>query len=259
MEESATFDREPWGPVEPEFSPWEIDGEVRHTRVTIGPEGCEEGSERPLTGVLFAYLDVVAGCPPWGPLNPTIDLRVELFDEPRLGAVRFTSRTLRLGRTLYVSETQMRQEGAEVPFGISLATFLNNPVDDLALAGTREERLAARPFPAEHYRRLTRTRHVRPGCVDLDVDLSSPQGTVGGQTLARLVEVAALDLLGPPRSHVVDELDVRFLTRTKQGPIRATARILGRPGGHVIVGVEVRDLSADDRLTTYAHVRCRVL
>src|SRR5579862_2497867 len=93
----------------PGLGPWELEGDWRHTEGWIGPEGCIEGTDRPLTGVLFGYLDIVAGSPPSGPINPTVDLQVRLFSQPRQGRIRFTARTLRQGRSLYVAEIEMRQ------------------------------------------------------------------------------------------------------------------------------------------------------
>src|SRR3954454_11850521 len=100
------------------FTPWAGEGEWRHTALDLGPEDCIEGTDRPRTGILFAYLDVVLGSPPSGIMNPTVDLQVRLFETPRSGRVHFRSRTLRLGRTLGVGEAEMRRSPDEAPFGI---------------------------------------------------------------------------------------------------------------------------------------------
>src|SRR5262249_10881914 len=85
---------------------WIPDGEWRQTEVDTGVEGCIAGTDRPLTGVLFAYLDVVTGTPPSGPVNPTVDLQVRLFRPPRQGVIAFRARTLRIGRSLYAAEAE---------------------------------------------------------------------------------------------------------------------------------------------------------
>src|SRR4051794_21550704 len=87
------------------FTPWAPAGaEWRHTQVEIGAGDCIPRTERPLTGVLFAYLDIVMGSPPSGSMNPTVDLQLRLLSEPRPGIVHFRARTLRLGRMLFVGE-----------------------------------------------------------------------------------------------------------------------------------------------------------
>src|SRR5262249_25556089 len=158
---------------------------------------------------LFGYLDMVMGSPPSGAMNPTVDLQLRLFSPPRQGVIRFKARTLRLGRTLYVGEAQLHHEDEEHPFAVGVATFLNQPVafaisDTEALHGTAFEK----PLGT-----LTGARRVRPGCLELDAGEISrhPHRTVGGATLGRLIEQAAVDLFDGAAS--VDELDVRFLNR----------------------------------------------
>lgn len=237
------------------LSPWEVDGQWRHRRLTLGPDTCIEGTDRPLTGVLFAWLDVVTGSPPSGDMNPTVDLQVRLFSVPRCGVVDLRARTLRLGRTLYVGEVEMHQDGTEGPVGVALATFMNQPVPfpnqpDPAVAAQGGDRRT-------RYSALTGARRLAPGTLELDVDLRTPQGTVGGATLGRLAELAALDLLGNTAG--VDELDLRFLNKVKVGPIRAAATVLGRREEATTVRIEISDVGGEDRLVTYALAVCRPL
>jgi acyl-coenzyme A thioesterase PaaI-like protein len=254
----------------PGLSPWELDGDWRHTEGWIGPEGCIEGTDRPLTGVLFGYLDIVAGCPPSGPINPTVDLQVRLFSQPRQGPIRFTARTLRQGRSLYVAEIEMRHAPDEQPFGVGLATFVNRPmsvVDRTARgAGSSGESEGDIPggegdVDVEDRRSapLTGTRRLRPGCLELDASEISnhPHRTVSGATLGRFIEQATMDLFGGAAR--VDELDVRFLDRVKIGPIRATATSLGGRGPTTTVRVEVVDAGHQDRLVTYGLAGCSAL
>jgi acyl-coenzyme A thioesterase PaaI-like protein len=244
-------------PVGSYLTSWVVDGEWRHTQVQIGPEGCIEGTDRPLTGVLFAHLDVVTGSPPSGPMNPTVDLHVRLFSPPRLGTIRFTARTLRLGRTLYVGEAEMRHEHEQNSFGVAMATFLNQPIPFPDLMDPASLETGQTDGPRTGYRRLTAAHRVGPGSFELVADIHTPQGTVSGATLGRLAEVAAMDLLGG--TDAVDEMDVRFLNKVKVGPLRATATVLGQRDEATTVRIEITDTGNQDRLVTYALAVCRHL
>lgn len=234
------------------FTPWSVDtdGEWRSTEITIGPEACLPGSDRPLTGVLFSYLDVVTGSPPPGPLNPTVDLQVRLLAPPRLGRIRFRSRTLRLGRTFYVADAEMRQADEDEPFGVCLATFMNAPVP---FPGRLEAGRRAGAGPG--YGPLAGARRVSAGVFEIDANTDTPQGTVGGAILGRLAELAAVDALDG--GVVVDELDVRFLNKVKGDTLRATATVLRRGSGTTTVRVEVADPGRAGASVTYALVVCR--
>jgi len=246
-------------PVGLGFSAWLVDGDWRHADVEIGSEGCVEGTDRPLTGVLFAYLDVVTGSPPSGAMNPTVDLGVRLFSSPRRGRIRFTARTLRLGRTLYVGEVEMRQGQEHAPFGVATATFMNQPVPFPERTDEATDRYGKWDGIKTSYTRLADARRVGHGSFELVADLHTPQGTVSGATLGRLVELAAVDLLAGDGPVGVDELDVRFLNKVKVGPLRATATVLGRRENATTVRVEVMDTGNEGRLVTYAVAVCRPL
>jgi acyl-coenzyme A thioesterase PaaI-like protein len=240
-----------------EVGGWVLDGEWRHRRVHLGADTCLAGTDRPLTGVLFGHLDIVTGTPPSGPMNPTVDLQIRLFSPPSVGTIVFTARTLRLGRTLYVGEAEMRNEGDSSPFGIGIATFVNQPVpfperSDPGMGGRSD-------WSEFHGRGMTPlgTRRVAAGTLELAADLNTPQGTVSGATLGRLVEATALDLFAESGSQVVDELDVRFLNKVKRGPLVASAALLARRDDSVTVRVDVRDAGDADRLVTYALAVCR--
>lgn len=237
------------------FGSWIVDGDRRRTQAEIGPEGCIEGTDRPLTGVLLAYLDVVIGSPPSGAMNPTVDLQVRLFAAPRSGVVHFVARTLRVGRTLYVGEAEMRHDGEDQPFGVAVATFVNQPVPFPDRDDPSRHRSAPGTGARMSYGALRGARRVGQGVFELEADVHTPQGTVSGATLARLVELAARDLLG---GVVVDELDLRFLNKVRSGALRATAAVLGRRDDTTTVRVEVVDAGQGDRLVTYALAVCRM-
>jgi acyl-coenzyme A thioesterase PaaI-like protein len=235
---------------------WLIDGEWRHTEFDVGPDACAEGTDRPLTGVLFGQLDVVTGSPPSGVMNPTVDLQLRLFSPPRIGTVRFTARTLRLGRTLYVGEAELRHLGEDQPFGIGVATFVNLPLPFPERSDHSSGYLSA--GHAENYGMLPGAHRVGTGIYELEADTNTPQGTVSGAALGRLIEMTALDLatglLGCQAA--VDELDVRFLNKVRGDLIRTTATVIGRRSGSTTLRVEVADVGNSDRLATWALAVC---
>jgi acyl-coenzyme A thioesterase PaaI-like protein len=249
--------------------PWTVDGQWRHTRIHIGEEGCIEGTDRPLTGVLFAYLDVVMGSPPSGILNPTVDLQLKLFAVPKRGLVHFRARTLRLGRTFYVGEAEMRHDPGEEPFGIGVSTFMNQPIPFPDRTFPREHSSNGGPATGPVFGRHLGARRLGPGRFELDATNDTPQGTVPGTTLGRLAELAVTDLLttsrdanpdlgpAPGRNITTEELDVRFLNKVKVGPIRTESQVVGRRGDTTTVRVEVTDAGNEDRLVTHALALCR--
>ena len=245
-------------PVGQGLSPWVEEGQWRHTQVRLGPESCLKGSVRPSTGLVFAYWDVVAGSPPSGVMNPTVDLQVRFFSPPRVGLIRFRARTLRLGRTLYVGEGELRYEDDDRPFGVATASFMNRelPFPDRAAGPSAEGKGPDGPGPS--YRPLVGTRRVARGVLEMDADLNTVQGTVSGATLGCLVELAAVDLLSGQTPVAVDELDVRFLHKVRKGPLRATAVALRHrvDSGAATVRVEVTDRGDGDRIVTYALAVC---
>jgi acyl-coenzyme A thioesterase PaaI-like protein len=223
----------------------------RHTNFDLGTDCCIEGTDRLFAGVLFAYLDLVIGSPPSGPLNPTVDLQVRLLSPPRPGTIRFSARTLRLGRTLYVGEAEMRNGEDVEPFGIGLGTFMNQPVPfpDRATYPSASSGGAATLDP--RYSHLTRARRIGYGTLEVDADINTPQGTVPGATIGQLAELATMDLVGS--EIIVEELDVRFLHKVKVGPLRASAALIGRQGESMTTRVEIVD-RGNDRLVSYALV-----
>jgi acyl-coenzyme A thioesterase PaaI-like protein len=230
------------------FTPWMLDGAWRHTSVQLGPEVCLPGTDRPSIGALAACVDAVSGLPPSGLMNPTIDLQVRLLGAPRAGTIHLAGRTLRLGRTLFVGEVELRHGPGEPPFGTGMATFLNQRIPF-------PERMA-REAPVVPHTWLGGARRRAPGVVEVEAELDTPQGTVPGATLALLCERAVNDLAGDV---VVEELDVRFLHKVKVGPVRATATVVGDRGDATTVRVEVVDAGDGDRLVTYAVAVCRPL
>src|SRR5262245_11007844 len=97
-----------------------------HGRAPIRPEMLAPGTERLRLGVLATMVDLVAGSPPTGPINPTIDLRVTLLGPtPSTGAVHLVCRPVKVGRRLFLGETILHTGDVDRPFAHSITTFMN--------------------------------------------------------------------------------------------------------------------------------------
>ena len=86
-------------------------------------------------------------------------------------------------------------------------------------------------------------------------ELRNPAGTLQGAMVALVAEAAAEDLVSTRFESpvVVTDLDVRYLARAPEGPVRSTARLLG-DGPDSAVEVELVDTSVD-RVTTLVYAR----
>ena len=81
--------------------------------------------------------------------------------------------------------------------------------------------------------------------------LLNPAGALQGAMVALVAEVAAEELtsaaLGSPQ--VVTDIDVRYLSQARQGPIRSRARLIGPPTDGSVV-VDLVDVTLDRVVTT---------
>jgi acyl-coenzyme A thioesterase PaaI-like protein len=93
--------------------------------------------------------------------------------------------------------------------------------------------------------------------VQVTPELRNPAGTLQGAMVALLAEAAAEDLVaarfGTPA--VVTDLDLRYLAKASEGPVRTRSRLLGEGPG-APVEVELVDTSVD-RVTTLAYARAQ--
>ena len=104
-----------------------------------------------------------------------------------------------------------------------------------------------------------RTIDAAAGIVEVAVTppLRNPNGTLQGAMVALVAECAAEDLIearcGVPA--VVADLDIRYLNRATDGPVRSECTVLG-DGPDAAVEVRLYDTSAD-RITTLVHARAQ--
>ena len=86
-------------------------------------------------------------------------------------------------------------------------------------------------------------------------ELRNPAGTLQGAMVALVAEAAAEDMVSTRFESpvVVTDLDVRYLARAPEGPVRSKARLLG-DGPEAAVEVELVDTSVN-RVTTLVYAR----
>jgi len=86
--------------------------------------------------------------------------------------------------------------------------------------------------------------------VDLDDALKNPAGAMQGAMVGLVGELSAEALAEhhTGRPHVVTDIDVRYLSMGRIGPVHARAEFVG-PAAHGTVRVELRDRGNDDRVT----------
>ena len=227
------------------------DGEVRGS-APVRRELFAPGTDRVRTGLLATMVDLVAGHAPIGPVGPTIDLRVMLFGAPPTsGRIHLHCRPLRTGKRLIVAETMLSASPGSAPFGRALTTFMNVSMGPPMPRGVRptppmqhesfDEFLGAEV--RDHYT-IELAPHAR---VANDV-----QATVQGGAQALLAELAAEHALGAGRRLVATDLDMRYLSRLKVGPLVASVNEFHSGTGTTLASVALVDGGNDATLVSHA-------
>ena len=92
--------------------------------------------------------------------------------------------------------------------------------------------------------------------VELRADLLNPAGALQGAMVALVAEVAAEELataaLGAPQ--IVTDIDVRYLTQARTGPLRTRSRFVGPPSDGSVL-VDIIDLGLDGKVVTTVTLR----
>ena len=213
------------------------------------------------TGALLTMLDNVGGLggglaalPDGWVVSTNLAARVAAL--AHVGPLRLDARLLRRGRNNVVTSVQIRDEGARdtlVASGILTSAILvpeNGPpkwARPLVLDST-VGRASDLPAIAE----WLGVRGVGDHAVEIDLadELRNPWGILHGGVVATLVDLAA--------EHATDggyttDVVLHFLAPNREGPVRATARPLGRRSDGTVLRVEVTDEGAD-RTTALAIV-----
>lgn len=240
-----------------------VEGNTTCGRAAIGPVVWVPGTTLPRAAVLATMVDVVAGMRPDGPVSPTVDLRLQVLESRPVTSVRLSCEVLREGRTLFVAETRLYADSEEVPFARSIVTFLNRR---MSLDGWESQVESA--FELAHIDDLLDPQFTGPGIVEIEVHprlINGPGATVQGGVQALLAELATEAALVPHGGFVVVDLDIRYLSKVKVGPVRAIAELLGSrdeqavPSDTPSASVRITDEGSGGRLIAVATTNCRRL
>jgi acyl-coenzyme A thioesterase PaaI-like protein len=236
---------------------WHQDG-LTHGRAELRPEMLAPGTALPRLGVLATMVDIVAGCPQIGMLNPTVDLRVLLVARPpSSGTILLRCDPVKIGRRLFVGETILHTGDPDRPFARSTCTFMNQKI---AETGTMFGAGPAGPLGVPSFDEILRARTVARGVLEMDAHGSvsnGPGGTIQGGAQALLGELAAVQALGDRGIFTAVDLEIRFLNRVRSESVVATADVLDDEGIGTFARVGIRDADADARLVSLVLVSCR--
>jgi len=170
-------------------------------------------------------------------------------------------RLIRGGRRLLTTSVELVADGEIFAFGQTTFTRIERPPGEsrdaarLSLPPTIERNPLERPLVDE-----VGVEPLDPGNglvrVDLRDALRNPEGVMQGALIALITEVSAEsladELFGRPQ--VVNEMDIRYLSTARVGPIVGRASPIGEPTSRMI-RVDLYDEGHADRLTTSSLVR----
>ncbi len=202
-----------------------IDGDLAVGRVEVQPSFLKPGTDRVRIGVLATLVDMVAGSPAHGVINPTVDLRVTMLDRaPGDGVMTLVCRPIKVGQRLFVGETVLHTGDIDRPFARSVVTFINQ----LIRGGSElREPLPLTPLGAPSYDDSLLLREPTPGVYEMDAHEAVRNGfagTIQGGAQALLAELAGERALADRGDHDVVDLEIRYVNRVRTGPVRAPRR-----------------------------------
>ena len=214
-------------------------------------------------GALLTMLDNVGGLnaglaalPDGWVVSTNLSARV-VAPAPR-GPLRLESHVLRRGRNSVLTEVRIRDAGADhqlVASGVLTSAILvpengaprwERPVELGRFDGeTRDQP----PIPD-----WLGVRAVDDDALAMDLDdaLRNPWGILHGGVVAMLVDLAAEHATRGGRT---SDVVLHYLAPNRVGPVRATARVVGRRADGDVVRIEVRDEGAQ-RATAIAIATC---
>ncbi len=194
----------------------------------------------------------------------TSDMSVRMRPLPAPGRIRATNTVLRKGRRSYTIRVELTtEEGAQMATGaVGFVSIPRKDSDPPKLTFTPET--AANLFRSAP--RLSRPLREEAGIevidpvagvvqVEVTPELRNPAGTLQGAMVALLAEAATEDLVSTRFESpvVVTDLDIRYLARAQNGPVRTRSILLGT-GPDAPVQVELIDTSTGT-LTTLVYAR----
>jgi acyl-coenzyme A thioesterase PaaI-like protein len=240
----------------------ESDG-LTHGRAEVRPEMFAPGTDRIRLGALATLADVVGGTPPSGPVNPTVDLRLQLLSPaPVGGELHLVGRAAREGKRLIVGEALIDSADGSPPFCRSIYTFVNRKVANLRPPGGGRSFSGARvEIDVPNIEDLFFVDYTPAGVAVLGAGNSTHNGvwgTVQGGAQAWFAEMAAEHALGEPARGKARDIDIRYLDRMQVGPLQATPEVLPTDGPSVVVRVRLSDAGNDGAIVSLATVVCHL-
>ena len=234
--------------------------------IDVAPPLCHGGALR--ASLLMLLADLAAGVPDdiddpdaW---HLTTDFALRTLGPPARGRVTARARSLRRGKTSTSAEVHM-VDAQERPVAYSQIGFARRPVGpddppkpDLAAAPSRigGHPLIEVPLTEAAGIQVVDATEGHVSC-ELTPELRNPAGVMQGAMVSLVAEVAAEELATAThgRTHVVRDLDIRYLMGGREGPVTSSARWLGDPADGWMT-VELRDQGRAGRLMTAAMARC---
>lgn len=232
------------------------------------PEVLHHGVVR--VSVLSFVIDAAAGVaadadPNTWTLTSDMTVRMQLMAAP--GRIRATNTVIRDGRRSFTSRVELTTEGGAL-IATGAVGFVRVPRKD----SDPPKPLITPEIAAKLFRKapgLSRPLREEAGIEVIDPaegvvqvavtpDLRNPAGTLQGAMVALVAEVATEELLSRrfDLPVVVTDLDIRYLRRAENGPVRTKSRLLGkRPDAPV--EVEIVDTSTGI-VTTLVYARAGV-
>jgi acyl-coenzyme A thioesterase PaaI-like protein len=190
----------------------------------------------------------------------TSDLSVRLPSVPAPERILARADVLRVGgRSATVAVPLLLPDGSDLGLGmVGFARVARRPTDppkpDIDTMKLAEVWAGVTPLDVPLREAAgVRVLDAAAGEVELALraDLLNPAGALQGAMVALVAEVAAEELataaMGSPQ--IVTDLDVRYLTQARQGPIRSRSRFVGPPADGSIV-VDLVDVALDRIVTT---------
>ncbi|MCU1346204.1 MAG: thioesterase superfamily protein [Acidimicrobiia bacterium] len=221
-----------------------IDGDVVVGSAPVRPQSMAPGTDRIRTGLLATMVDVIAGHAPVGGIGPTLDLRLQVFSHPPAdGRVYVESRTLRAGRNVVVAESLLRPNMASPAFARAVTTFMNNSMGSVFGGEPPAPTMEQPSFDDFLGYTVVDSRTLG---LEAAPRLTIGPGVIQGGVQALFAEVAAEHALGDGGRLVATDLDIRFLSRLKVGPMVAAVEAIDADDGLLRARVTLSD-GGDDR------------
>jgi acyl-coenzyme A thioesterase PaaI-like protein len=227
------------------------EGDVAYGRAQIRPEMLAPTTGIARLSVLATLVDIVAGSPPSGMLNPTVDLRLTLVSRPPVaGPILLECRPAKVGRRLFVGETILHTGDPVRPFARSTCTFMNQRFGDAV--GMFDPRPVV-PLGVPTFDAMLDARPVRSGVLEMDMHPrvgNGEGGTIQGGAQALFAELAAEDALSGRGRFTAVDLDIRYLNRVRSDSVTATAAVLDGELADTCVRVAIEEAAPDARIVS---------